>query len=33
MKKYPAFFKETEGSSLYSQKPATGSYPEPPESS
>jgi len=31
--KYPAFFMEPEDSLPYSQKPATGSYPEPPESS
>jgi hypothetical protein len=31
--KYPAFFMETEGSLPHSQKPATGSYPEPAETS
>jgi hypothetical protein len=31
-KKYP-FFMEPEGSSSRSQKPSTGLYPEPPESS
>jgi hypothetical protein len=31
VKKYPAFFMEPEGSSQCSQKPATGSYPEPAE--
>jgi hypothetical protein len=33
VKKYPAFFMEPEGSSPYSQKPTTGPYPEPAESS
>jgi hypothetical protein len=33
IKKYPAFFTEPEGSSPCSQKPATGPYPEPAESS
>jgi hypothetical protein len=32
IKKYPAFFMETEGSSPCSQKPATGPYPKPTES-
>jgi hypothetical protein len=29
VKKYPVFFMESEGSLLFSQKPATGSYLEP----
>jgi hypothetical protein len=33
VKKYPAFFMEYEGSLPCSQKPATGPYPEPAESS
>jgi hypothetical protein len=33
IKKYPAFFMEPEGSSPCSEKPATGPYPEPDESS
>jgi len=33
VKQYPAFFMESEGSSLCSQKPATRPYPEPAESS
>jgi hypothetical protein len=33
VKKYPAFFMEPEGSLPCSQKPATGPYPEPAESS
>jgi hypothetical protein len=33
IKKYPAFFMETEGSSPFSQKPVTGPYPEPAFSS
>jgi hypothetical protein len=33
VKKYPAFFMEPEGSPPCSQKPATGPYPEPAESS
>jgi hypothetical protein len=33
VKKYPAFFMEPEGSLQCSQKPATGLYPEPAESS
>jgi hypothetical protein len=33
LKKYPAFFMEPDGSSPCSQKPATGPYPEPAESS
>jgi hypothetical protein len=33
IKKYPAFFMEPDGSSLCSQKPAAGPYPEPAESS
>jgi hypothetical protein len=33
MKKYSAFFMEPEGSLPCSQKPATGPYPEPTESS
>jgi hypothetical protein len=33
IKKCPAFFMEPEGSSQCSQKPATGPYPEPAESS
>jgi len=33
IKKYPAFFMEPEGSLPCSQKPATGLYPEPAESS
>jgi hypothetical protein len=33
IKKYPAFFMELEGSSPSSQKPATGPYTEPAESS
>jgi hypothetical protein len=32
-KKYPAFFMEPEGSLPCSQKPTTGPYPEPAESS
>jgi hypothetical protein len=32
-KKYPAFFMELEGSLPFSQKPATGHYPKPAESS
>jgi len=31
--KYPAFLMKLEGSLLCSQKPATGPYPEPAESS
>jgi hypothetical protein len=33
IKKYPAFFMELESSLPCSQKPATGPYPEPAESS
>jgi hypothetical protein len=33
VKKYPALFMEPEGSLSCSQKPATGPYPEPAESS
>jgi hypothetical protein len=33
IKKYPAFLMEPEGSLQCSQKPATGPYPEPAESS
>jgi hypothetical protein len=33
IKKYPAFFTEPEGSSPCLQKPATGPYSEPAESS
>jgi hypothetical protein len=33
IKKYPAFFTEPKVSSLCSQKPTTGPYPEPAESS
>jgi hypothetical protein len=33
VKKYPAFFMEPEGSLPCSQKPATGPYPKPAESS
>jgi hypothetical protein len=33
IKKYPAFFMEPKVSLLCSQKPATGPYPEPAESS
>jgi hypothetical protein len=33
IKKYSALFMEPEGSSSFSQKPATGPYPEPTESS
>jgi hypothetical protein len=31
-KKYPAFFMESKGSLLYSQKPPTQLYPEPAKS-